>query len=87
MIIESDRCTETGYNLYREMKAFGIPCFYIRTKIDLDIENGKHDYNKTEEQTLQEIRQDIEEHGFDMDNDVHIVYLINNININYYVLI
>jgi len=71
LLLSSGRLTETEIEVSRELKFREVPFFFVRTKLDWDIENSHEDYGMTEEEVMQDIREDL------IANDMPEPYLLN----------
>lgn len=47
LLCTATRWTECDAKLMRQLRAAGVPFFIVRTKMDDDVVNGKHDHGKT----------------------------------------
>jgi len=71
LIVTAGSFTTMEQGLQVELQLHSVPFFMVRTKIDMDIWNNKLDNNCTEEQTLREIRQELQRRG------IHRPYLVS----------
>lgn len=85
LIISSDRFTENDRLLAKEVKSMKKSFFFIRTKVDQDVENAKEDSaNYDEETTLKMTKNDsvqyLQKYNFDKDT----IFLISSRKRNKY---
>ncbi len=60
ILVISGRVTDNDVKLYELLtNSLNKTCFVVRTKIDTDVENARYDNNKSEADTLTEIRNDL----------------------------
>jgi len=79
VIVTAGRFTQTEVQLREELDEHRVPYCMVRTKVDLDIYNNRQDNNRTEKQSLNEIRHDL------MHNrNVRNPYLVSLRNTNVY---
>lgn len=62
IIVTASRYTETEVALMEELRQFNVPRIMVRTKIDIDVQNNATDNGKTDQQTLQSIREELLQH-------------------------
>lgn len=71
LILSCGRLTETETEVMQELQACKVPFFFVRTKMDWDIENSVEDYDMTPQEVIDDIRADL------VANGVHEPYLLN----------
>mmetsp|Transcript_55109 Transcript_55109/g.124038 ORF Transcript_55109/g.124038 Transcript_55109/m.124038 type:complete len:546 (+) Transcript_55109:86-1723(+) len=71
LVLSSSRLTETEIELAQELHKHEVPFYYVRTKLDWDIDNSEADYGMSSEETIKSIREELHQ------NDVADPYLIN----------
>lgn len=80
MIVSANRFTEHDTCLIKEIYKNNKTCYYIRTKVDIDVQNNEK-YNRSRESTVRTIRENvtgsISEHG-GVDSDKIPQFLISN---------
>jgi len=55
IVVSATRFTEIDEMLIRELEHFRIPFFAVRTKVDVDIHNNMRDYDKSPQDTVDEL--------------------------------
>lgn len=73
LLITSERFRESDHYLYQELTRLGRPCFLVRNKIDLAIEDEHRENDRSPEDTSRLVRNDIRER-LGLDNQ-HSIYL------------
>jgi len=74
LLVTAGRFTQTEVKLMRELQDFRVPYFLVRTKVDLDVMNNRHDNSASEADSLAEIRHDLKaERG--VEDKVYLVSL------------
>jgi len=71
LVLSSGRLTETETEVAQELRFREVPFFFVRTKLDWDIENSQEDYGMTPAEVCDDIRKDL------VANDVPDPYLVN----------
>lgn len=71
LVVTASRFTEDDKILMNELKSHKVPYLAIRNKVNIDVSNGKEDFNREKDITLKEIRKDMQKNG------VKDAYLIN----------
>jgi interferon gamma inducible protein 47 len=56
LILTSTRCTQIDYELMAELSRFNVPWYYVRTKLDVDIDNELNDKGQPAEKTIENLR-------------------------------
>jgi GTP-binding protein EngB required for normal cell division/uncharacterized protein (DUF697 family) len=59
LLVTANRFTDTDVFLFHELSKLGKPCFVIRNKFDIAVEDGKYDNSHSEEETREIITSDI----------------------------
>ena len=78
LILTAGRFTENELQLAKLVESNNKSFFFVRTKIDQAIENELHDHQKSEESTLNEIREDCRENLSDLRESMRNLFLISN---------
>mmetsp|Transcript_142558 Transcript_142558/g.443348 ORF Transcript_142558/g.443348 Transcript_142558/m.443348 type:complete len:263 (+) Transcript_142558:382-1170(+) len=64
LIVSAGRFTETELRLRDRLREARVPQCMVRTKVDIDVWNNRHDNSVEEESSIREIRRDLREnHG------------------------
>lgn len=56
MIVTACRFEEMDLALFEEATRWGIPCYLVRSKVDIDMANNQVDHRRAPEETLQQLR-------------------------------
>ena len=79
LILSAFRFTNNNLQVAKKVESMNKSFFFVRTKIDQDIEDQKFDYKeKDEESILSEIREDFQENLSGLEGSNKKVFLISN---------
>lgn len=63
LIMAAGRFSDNDIMLKKELERVKLPFFFIRSKIDVDVENNMDDHEIREEETLRQIKDDLKSQG------------------------
>ena len=83
LIVSESRFTETDLRIQEDCEEKGAECFFVRTKIDSDVENESRDNDLEMSTVLCNIRKELEEHRVKSDRLFLVSSVVNSPNGGY----